>query len=271
MTVPFKALITVSALALCAPAFAQDADVTIVNEGDADQAVDNAEQALEDAGAAVEGAAQGAGEAAEDAADATVDAADDAADATADAAEDAANVTIETADEVGETAEDAANVTIERAEDAGEAAEDAADPFVEGAEEAADNAEAAADEAMTDADEAMDEVDADVTVVDDGTPVEGQLFEADATDIRASEMLAARVLNDAGERVGDINDLLMTPDGELKGVVIGVGGFLGIGEKRVAVEYDRLSIDHSGDELAVMINATAEELENAPAFEPATE
>ncbi|WP_319517874.1 PRC-barrel domain-containing protein [uncultured Martelella sp.] len=69
------------------------------------------------------------------------------------------------------------------------------------------------------------------------------------------------------EQVGDINDIVMDSDGSATAAVIGVGGFLGIGEKEVAVSFDRLSWQQGEQGNWLTIDATSEELENAPAFE----
>jgi sporulation protein YlmC with PRC-barrel domain len=59
-------------------------------------------------------------------------------------------------------------------------------------------------------------------------------------DWRASKMAGLKVYNDANENIGSINDLLMDKSGSVKIAVIGVGGFLGMGEHLVAVPYDKL-------------------------------
>ncbi|WP_426614103.1 PRC-barrel domain-containing protein [Bradyrhizobium sp. McL0616] len=57
---------------------------------------------------------------------------------------------------------------------------------------------------------------------------------------RASKMAGLKIYNDAHENIGSINDLLMDKNGDVKIAVIGVGGFLGMGEHLVAVPYDKL-------------------------------
>ncbi|WP_092125945.1 PRC-barrel domain-containing protein [Bradyrhizobium erythrophlei] len=59
-------------------------------------------------------------------------------------------------------------------------------------------------------------------------------------DWRASKVVGLSVYNDKNESVGSINDLLMDKDGAIKAVVIGVGGFLGVGEHLVAVPLDKV-------------------------------
>lgn len=57
---------------------------------------------------------------------------------------------------------------------------------------------------------------------------------------RVSKMPGVKVYNEANENIGSINDLLMDKSGAVKIAVIGVGGFLGMGEHLVAVPYDKL-------------------------------
>jgi sporulation protein YlmC with PRC-barrel domain len=59
-------------------------------------------------------------------------------------------------------------------------------------------------------------------------------------DWRASKLVGLKVYNDANESVGSINDLLADKNGAIKAVVIGVGGFLGVGEHLVAVPFDKI-------------------------------
>jgi sporulation protein YlmC with PRC-barrel domain len=59
-------------------------------------------------------------------------------------------------------------------------------------------------------------------------------------DWRASKIIGLNVYNDNNENVGSINDLLTDKNGSIKAVVIGVGGFLGVGEHLVAVAFDKV-------------------------------
>ncbi len=70
------------------------------------------------------------------------------------------------------------------------------------------------------------------------------------------------------QSIGDINDLVVAEDGTLDAVVIGVGGFLGMGEKNVAVSFDQLAwtTDANGERY-VTLAATKELLQNAPDFD----
>ena len=57
---------------------------------------------------------------------------------------------------------------------------------------------------------------------------------------RASKLEGVNVYNQQDEHVGDISEVLIDKDGKVEAVVIGVGGFLGIGQRDVAVPFNAL-------------------------------
>src|SRR4051794_35327638 len=59
-------------------------------------------------------------------------------------------------------------------------------------------------------------------------------------DWRTSKIVGLNVYNDNNENVGSINDLLTDKSGNIKAVVIGVGGFLGVGTHLIAVPFDKI-------------------------------
>lgn len=83
----------------------------------------------------------------------------------------------------------------------------------------------------------------------------------------ARVFLGAAVQNDLGERIGDINDLIFDRSGRISTVVLGVGGFLGIGEKNVGVPYSALSYGTSKNGARIIIVALSQDtLKTAPNF-----
>ncbi|GLR91896.1 photosystem reaction center subunit H [Bradyrhizobium iriomotense] len=85
-------------------------------------------------------------------------------------------------------------------------------------------------------------------------------------DWRAAKMVGLKVYNEANESVGSINDLLMDKSGNIKLVVLGVGGFLGMGEHLVAVPFDKVKFSTE----PVAYAATSTNPPGAPANRPAT-
>jgi sporulation protein YlmC with PRC-barrel domain len=57
---------------------------------------------------------------------------------------------------------------------------------------------------------------------------------------RASKVVGLSVYNDNNESLGSINDLLTDKNGNIKAVIIGVGGFLGVGEHLVAIPFEKV-------------------------------
>jgi putative membrane protein len=67
-------------------------------------------------------------------------------------------------------------------------------------------------------------------------------------------------------KIGDVNDILLDKDGRLSTAIIGVGGFLGVGEKDVAVPFKALKVAEKAGDRYLVINATKEALEKAPGY-----
>jgi len=85
----------------------------------------------------------------------------------------------------------------------------------------------------------------------------------------ATRFIGHPVSNDAGQSIGNINDLLLDKSGSIANVVIGVGGFLGIGEKNVAIPFNLLAITADADgKRVVQVGLSRERLEAAPEFKP---
>jgi hypothetical protein len=73
--------------------------------------------------------------------------------------------------------------------------------------------------------------------------------------------------NRSGEKIGSISDLIVTPDGIIAAALVGVGGFLGIGEKEVAVPFSSIEVVRNGNDVRFVIDATKEALKDAPSYE----
>ncbi|WP_439601097.1 PRC-barrel domain-containing protein [Devosia sp.] len=90
-------------------------------------------------------------------------------------------------------------------------------------------------------------------------------------DNLATEIIGKQVYSSTAtdaEHIGDVNNLVVGERGEVAAVVIGVGGFLGIGEKNVAVNYAELQwVTAEDGSKRFVLNTTKEALETAPNFE----
>ena len=88
----------------------------------------------------------------------------------------------------------------------------------------------------------------------------------------ANNLIGQSVYNGIGddaENIGSINDLVISPEGDVQAVVIGVGGFLGIGEKDVAIEYDLLSWQERDGQEWLVVETTADALKAQEEFDTA--
>lgn len=83
-----------------------------------------------------------------------------------------------------------------------------------------------------------------------------------ASGHRASKLIGQDVVNESNETVGSIDDLVLTQDNKIQAIV-SVGGFLGMGERLVAVPMDQLQMR---DDEFVMRNATKDSLQRRPEF-----
>ena len=70
-------------------------------------------------------------------------------------------------------------------------------------------------------------------------------------------------MNEANEKVGTIDDLIVTPNDKMPYAVLSIGGFLGVGTRLVVVPYDTLK---AGDKIMVLPGATRDSLKTLPEF-----
>jgi sporulation protein YlmC with PRC-barrel domain len=92
----------------------------------------------------------------------------------------------------------------------------------------------------------------------------GTKLPADAISI--STYYNEDVYDTQDNKIGDVNDILLDKDGRLSTAIIGVGGFLGVGEKDVAVPFKSLKVSEKAGDRYLVINATKEALEKAPGY-----
>ena len=79
------------------------------------------------------------------------------------------------------------------------------------------------------------------------------------------------VQNGAGEKIGTVNDLLLGSDGKIVAVVLGVGGFLGLGEKEVTVPFSIIRVVGGDNDWHLLFDTTKDALRDAPSFQHAGE
>jgi sporulation protein YlmC with PRC-barrel domain len=84
--------------------------------------------------------------------------------------------------------------------------------------------------------------------------------------MHASDLIGAKVKTTGGEDVGPVNDLIIDEKGQVAAIVVGVGGFLGMGQRDVAIGWDDVTRSGTADDLELRIDATREDLRSAPEF-----
>ncbi|HEY5167410.1 MAG TPA: PRC-barrel domain-containing protein, partial [Pseudolabrys sp.] len=90
-----------------------------------------------------------------------------------------------------------------------------------------------------------------------------------ATDWRGSKLMGATIYGPDNASIGNVNDVLVDNTGKIRAVVIGVGGFLGVGEKDVAVPFDALNISRKPESSSIdkiTVSFSKDDLKNAPKF-----
>ncbi|MDT8385682.1 MAG: PRC-barrel domain-containing protein [Gammaproteobacteria bacterium] len=100
----------------------------------------------------------------------------------------------------------------------------------------------------------------------------GYLRSIPANGWQASKLIGAEVKTTKGDEVGSVNDLIIDEKGQVAAIVVGVGGFLGMGEKDVAIgwgDVTKSSKTGKSDKDELQINLTRESLMSAPEFKRA--
>jgi hypothetical protein len=94
------------------------------------------------------------------------------------------------------------------------------------------------------------------------------LTEQGADQISANTYIGQSVYTGQNESIGNVTDLIMKKDGGLVAAVVGVGGFLGIGQKNVAVPMDKITVAQNTQDGSVKLTTTetADSLKAAPEF-----
>ncbi len=102
------------------------------------------------------------------------------------------------------------------------------------------------------------------TTVQSGTAARPASSMASASDWRASKLIGTSVYNAANERIGDINEILIDNSGKISSIVVGVGGFLGMGEREVAVPFNELKVAMDGSTMRITSSYTKQSLTTMP-------
>jgi hypothetical protein len=108
----------------------------------------------------------------------------------------------------------------------------------------------------------------DVAEEEQAPPADMKFIEVqdEAQFLAEDEVIGKGVVNMTDEEVGTISDLVMDQDQKLVGVVLSIGGFLGIGDKWVAIPVDQIEFPADEQPARLLAAVTEEQLKNAPDF-----
>ncbi len=89
--------------------------------------------------------------------------------------------------------------------------------------------------------------------------------------INASQLMGLNVENPNGDNVGEIGEVILDDGGKVQGIVVDVGGFLGVGDHPVLLDWKDVTLAGSGNDVKANVSATVESLKAMPVYERAGE
>ncbi|MFN3882949.1 MAG: PRC-barrel domain-containing protein [Nitrincola lacisaponensis] len=95
----------------------------------------------------------------------------------------------------------------------------------------------------------------------------GHISTTPVNGIKASNLLGTKVQTQSDEEIGSVNELIIDANGQVVAILIGVGGFLGVGEKDVAIGWGHITRSGTADKAELRVDLSADDLRSAPKFE----
>ena len=92
--------------------------------------------------------------------------------------------------------------------------------------------------------------------------------EAPAETRRLGSVLGIEVRTTREQNVGRIVDLLASRSGQVEAAVIEFGGFLGMGSRKIAIEWSALRLENQGKQTVAILDMTRDQLRAAPEYKP---
>ena len=108
-----------------------------------------------------------------------------------------------------------------------------------------------------------------------GSAAYAQQFSAGGADLLTSVPQSSRTVTDwykqnvydpNNHKIGEIMDVLVEPSGQVNAAIVGVGGFLGTGEKDIAVKFNAIKATTKDNKVHLSMDTTKDALKNAPGF-----
>ena len=94
----------------------------------------------------------------------------------------------------------------------------------------------------------------------------GLMNSVPSSSLTVTDWYKQSVYDPNNNKVGEVMDVLVASDGKIDALIIGVGGFLGAGEKDVAVSFGAVRKTKKDNGIVLTMNASKEELKAAPGF-----
>jgi len=93
-----------------------------------------------------------------------------------------------------------------------------------------------------------------------------EIFIRQPTGTTVTNFYKQNVYDPSDNKIGDVDDVLIDKEGRVTAVIIGVGGFLGIGEKDVAVPFGSVRASAKNNKWYLVLNTNKDALKAAPGF-----
>jgi sporulation protein YlmC with PRC-barrel domain len=99
------------------------------------------------------------------------------------------------------------------------------------------------------------------------TPAQGQVLSTIPNNTTTITSYYKKNVYDRSDvKIGQITDVLVDKDGKIDGFMMAIGGFLGIGEKNVAVPFDAVKVSEKNGDWWLTMDSTKDQLDKAPGF-----
>jgi PRC-barrel domain protein len=105
-----------------------------------------------------------------------------------------------------------------------------------------------------------------VALAQQPTGQEGLMTSIPANSRTVTDWYKQNVYDPQEQKIGEIMDVLVNQSGQIDAAIVGVGGFLGAGEKDVAVSFNAIKPTKKNDKTYLTLNTTKDALKNAPGF-----
>jgi sporulation protein YlmC with PRC-barrel domain len=94
----------------------------------------------------------------------------------------------------------------------------------------------------------------------------GLMTSVPSSSLTVTDWYKQDVYNRSNDKIGEVMDVLVGKDGQVQAAIVGVGGFLGAGEKDVAVSFNSIKQTKKDDKVYLTMDTTKDALKKAPGF-----